>query len=217
MKRRISTHFIITCVLWAGLAMSLTMMQLAFNRHDRDATDLYGICSGVFCCAAALSTFWLASRFIARRELEKSRTRAQTRSGALELPYIARHSTGAQITALSLVIAFGLLIGSFLYHPHTGSRLLWLSALGLLFCANSVYVYGIWMTTICFENDRISIRISPFVGFSEPYVNITSIRAKQGVLELHFKDGRKMSRWSGLGDPDKIAEILMQKTDVLPT
>jgi len=25
-----------------------------------------------------------------------------------------------------------------------------------------------------------------------------------------------MSRWSGLGDQDKIAEILMQKTDVLP-
>ncbi len=216
MKRRVSTHFIITYALWAGLAMSLTMMQLAFNRRDRDATDLYGICSGALCCAAALSSFLLASRSIARRELEKSRARAQIRSGAQDLPYIAMHSTGAKIVALSLVLALGLLIGFFFYHPHSGSTWMW-CALGPLFCTNSVYVYRLWMTTISFENNRISIRISPFVDFSEPYSNITSIRAKQGVLELHFKDGRKMSRWSGLGDPDKIAEILMQKTDVLPT
>lgn len=194
----------------------MTMMQLAFNRRDRNATGLYGICSGILCCAAALSSFLLASRYIARKELEKSRTSAPIRSDALDLPYVARYSTGDQIAALSLVLALGLLIGFFLYHPRSGSTWL-LCALGLLFCSNSVYVYRMWMTTICFGHDRISIRIWPFVDFSESYSDITSIRAKHGVLDLYFKNGRKMSRWSRLGDTDKIAEILTQKTDVLPT
>lgn len=184
--------------------------------RDRDATDFYAICSGVFCCAAAFSSFLLASRYVARRDLEKSRSRAEIRSRAPDLPYIARHSKGDQFIALSVLIALGLIIGFFLDHHRSGSDWL-LYALSLLFCINSVYVYRLWMTTMCFEHDRISIRISPFVGFSERYANITSIRAKMGVLELHFEDGRKMSRWSGLGDGDKIANILMQKTDVLPT
>lgn len=195
--------------------MTMTMMQVAFNRRDREAMDIYGVCSGLLCCAAALSSYLLASRWVARRELEKSRTRAPIRSNSLTLPYIARHSTSNQFAALFLLLALGLIIGFFLYHPRSGSTWL-LCALGLLFCINSVSAYRIWITTICFENDRISIRIWPFIGFSEPYANIARIRAKSGVLELHFKDGRKMSRWSGLGDQDKIAEILMQKTDVLP-
>jgi len=216
MKRRASTQLIITSVLWAAVAVSLTMIQLAFNRHDRGAIDFYGICSGVLCCAAALSSFLLVSRYIARKELERSRARPQIRSGALDLPYTAMHSMGAKILALFLVVTLGLLIGFFLYHPRSGSTWMW-CALDLLFCTNSIYVYRLWMTTISFEKDRISIRISPFVNFSEPYSDITSIRAKQGILELHFRDGRKMTRWSGLGDSDRIAQILMQKTDVLPS
>jgi hypothetical protein len=73
------------------------------------------------------------------------------------------------------------------------------------------------MTTMRFEGDRVSIQIAPFINFSEPYRDITEIRAKQGVLELRFADGKKMSCWSGLGDSGRIAEILMKKTDVLPS
>ncbi|HEX8813697.1 MAG TPA: hypothetical protein VF742_17050 [Terracidiphilus sp.] len=130
--------------------------------------------------------------------------------------YIAKHSTGAKIVTVCLVIGLGLLIGFFFYHPRLLHIWMW-CALGVLFCMNCVYAYRICMTTMRFESDRVSFQIAPFISSSELYRDITKIRAKQGALELQFADGKTMSRWSGLGDSGRITEILMQKTDILPS
>ena len=214
MKRRVSTHSIITCVLWAGLAVSMAMMQLAFNRHDRDATDLFGICSGVLCCAAALSSFLLASRFVAQKNLEDPRNRVHSRRAEFT-DYVAQHSTKDKIVISVLLSGLGMILVFFAFHPRVLPIWMWF-ALSVLFCVNSVTAYRTCTTTIRFESDRISLQIAPFINFSESYSDIPEIRAKRGVLELHFADGRTMSRWSNLGDSDMITEILMQKTDVLP-
>ena len=73
-KIHLTRHFLITCALFVGLAPSLTAMQLAFDKGDRLLTKLFGASSGVLCIAAT-GSFWVqATRYVARRQLEKSRT-----------------------------------------------------------------------------------------------------------------------------------------------
>jgi hypothetical protein len=59
--------------------------------------------------------------------------------------------------------------------------------------------------------------IAPFIHFSERYSDITELKAKTGNLKVRFKDGKAMSLWSGLGNFNEFASILMEKTDVLPS
>lgn len=73
------------------------------------------------------------------------------------------------------------------------------------------------MTTIEFAGDHMSIRIPPFVALSEPYTDVVKIRMKSGAQEFHFRDGKTISRWKGLGNFDKVSEIVVQKTNVIPS
>ena len=196
------------------LAISLAGMEESGNRQF---VQLLALSSGAFCIGSCL-WFWVLAVDYARRQEQARREQRLTNASEYPAPqskYVARHAMSEKVTILCLLGGLASVMIFFLHHPASMQIWLW-TALAGLFILNCIYAYRICMTTIRFENDKIFIRIAPFVAFSERYDDISEIRAKQGVLELHFADGKTIRRWSGLGDSDKIAEILMQKTDVLP-
>jgi hypothetical protein len=127
--------------------------------------------------------------------------------------YVATFSIGEKIKYLCLVAALALVAGFLIRHSTPWLMLL---IIGALLTVNCILAYRVCFTTVRFSSQEISIRIVPFVHFSEPYSDITAIHAKIGVLKLRFAGGRSMSLWSNLGDSTKILSILMRNTDVLP-
>jgi hypothetical protein len=83
-------------------------------------------------------------------------------------------------------------------------------------CLLASYAYRICLTTVRFTNHETTIRIIPFVRFSERYSDITELRAGRGNLQIRFTDRKAINMWPGLGERGKVASILMQKTEVLP-
>ena len=130
--------------------------------------------------------------------------------------YLARHAVGAKITVLCLVAGLASITVFFFYHPASLSIWMWVALTGLL-SLNCIYAYRICFTTVRFSREQISMRIAPFIHFSEQYGDIVELRAKSGNLKVRFKDGKTMSLWSGLGNSDEIASILMEKTEVPPS
>ena len=130
--------------------------------------------------------------------------------------YVARHAVGAKITILCLVAGFASIIIFFLCHPASLPIWMWAALAGVL-SLNCIYAYRVCFTAVRFTSEEISMPIAPFIHFSERYSDITELKAKTGNLKVRFKDGKAMSLWSGLGNFNEFASILMEKTDVLPS
>jgi hypothetical protein len=127
--------------------------------------------------------------------------------------YSARHSIGDKIISSCRAAALALITTFFLYHR---TALLTRTISSAMLCLVILYAYRICFTTVRFSNQEITIRIIPFVRFSQRYSDITELRAGRGNLQIRFTDGKTINMWSGLGEPGKVASILMQKTEVLP-
>jgi hypothetical protein len=79
------------------------------------------------------------------------------------------------------------------------------------------YAYRVCFTAVRFTSQEITIRIIPFVCFSEKYSDIAALRAGRGNLQIRFTDGKAINMWSGLGSSEHVVSILLNKTEVLPT
>ena len=207
-------HFVLcatfTCV---GLA---SWQGLVWSRHS-DHRNLVGLFALVCLICLFGATQSIALPLVYKHRDKSSRHALRTeRLNAVRTDgdYVANFSTGAKITYLCLSAALALATGFLFYHSAP-----WLMrvAIGALLIVNCISAYRVCFTTIRFSSQEISIRIVPFVHFSEPYRDITAIQAKAGILKLRFADGRSMSLWSDLGDSDEIVSILMRNTDVLPS
>jgi hypothetical protein len=210
-------------LLIVGLIISCAGMQESFNVGNRQLTLIFALSSGVLCVGSCLCFFALVAGYAGRKAQASAEKRLTSESeeaasigDANRGEYVARHAVGAKITILCLVAGLASTIIFFLYHPASLPIWMWVALAGLL-SLNCIYAYRVCLTTVRFTSEEISMRIAPFIHFSEEYSDITELKAKTGNLKVRFKDGKSMSLWSGLGNFNEIASILMEKTDVLPS
>jgi hypothetical protein len=128
--------------------------------------------------------------------------------------YVARHSIRDKMISACLAAA-GALITTFLFYHQT--PLLTRTISSAMSCFFFWYAYRVCFTAVRFTSQEITIRIIPFVCFSEKYSDIAALRAGRGNLQIRFTDGKAINMWSGLGSSEHVVSILLNKTEVLPT
>jgi hypothetical protein len=181
------------------------------NRGNRDEQLVFALL-WAFSAIAAIGC--LAIPLMHQLSERSSRAEAADFSSPiLHGDYVARHSIGDKIISVCLVAALALLTTFFLYHR---VALLNRAISSAMLCLLVLYAYRICFTTVRFTNQEITIRVIPFVRFSERYIDITELRAGRGNLKIRFTDGKTVNIWSGLGEPGRVVSILMEKTEVLP-
>jgi hypothetical protein len=99
---------------------------------------------------------------------------------------------------LCLVAGLASIIIFFIYRPASLPIWMWV-ALNGIFSLNCSYAYRVCFTIVRFTSEEISIRIAPFIHFSEQNSDITELKAKTGNLKVLFEDGKAMSLRSGPG------------------
>jgi hypothetical protein len=181
------------------------------NRGNRDEQLLFALLWGLSTIGATGFLFIPLMHQLSERSSQPEA--ADSSLPILHGDYVARHSIGDKIVSICLAAAVALITTFFFYHRTALSTRIVSSA---MFCFLVMYAYKICFTAVRFTNQEIAIRIIPFVRFSEKYSNITELRAGRGNLQIRFTDGKTINMWSGLGDPGKVASILMHKTEVLP-
>jgi hypothetical protein len=130
--------------------------------------------------------------------------------------YLAKHPAKAKVVSCCLMGAHVLMVAFFLAHI-SAVDILWVGIFSFLLAFCCFYAYRVFLTKVQFADEDLSIRIGTY-RLSEKYRDITEIRVEKrtGTLKLRFTDGKAITLWSGLGDSARIAEILSEKTDVLP-
>jgi hypothetical protein len=211
LKRRVSKAHLVWYASFAlvGLFGLVGCFRIARGRAN-DEKQLMGLFL-FFCCLSCIGLTVPLMQRIAERS-----TRERSAVGNLltcEVKYVARHSNRDRTVYVCLLAAWVSLTAFLSLHP--GPVLFKVVAYGML-CMLAVCAYRICLTTVRFTDREITIRIIPFVHFSEQYGDIAHVRVRAGNLRIRFKDGKAMNIWSGLGEARRITSILMHETEVLP-
>lgn len=202
-KVGIDGYLLASGILFVGLVLSLTAMQMASSSADQKRVEVFALCSAVAVCGSGLFLMLWAVRHNQRERLEKLKHEAPPVFNLNE-DYRARHDVSDVI--IYAIMGGGLMfvaIGIALHgHRLMGTVALSLSLFGLVMLYKSLFF------SVLFTDMLVVVQMKPFVSYSEPWEAVKAIYQMGISRKIVFSDGKSVVVGYGIGDSRRIAAIL---------